>query len=206
MGIARFLTGCAGGGLRLSGAMRCCRIALTLAALASPAVACDAEARRAEQMFGIPPLMLQAIIRHESSSRPLALNIDGKAYYPQSQDEAMRIVDENLPSAGNIDIGCGQISMRYHGEYFKIRRDIAFDPWINVVYASKVLLDNFKRHGSWTEAVARYHSGDEERQRRYLCLIMQKMLRLSGRDGEEPAYCRGSDSISGAQLEPKELR
>lgn len=159
--------------------------------MASPASACLDEARRAENMFGIPPLILQAIIVQESGGNPLALNIDGESVYPKTVEEANAIVREREAQAGNIDIGCGQISMRYHGTFFEIRPEIAFDSWVNVVYASKVLLENYRRLGTWTDAVAHYHSGNPQRQEAYVCRIMAAMRGLAaGGDRPVKADCR----------------
>gem|GEM_PF-3286984 len=147
------------------------------AALAGP---CLDSARRAEQAFGVPDLMLQSIVMQESGDQQWALNADGQAIYPVDEIDAKQKLRLNLRRADNVDIGCGQISMKYHSKYFSIRPDMALDPWINMVYASKILLDNYQQYKSWTKAVAHYHSGDEQRQQEYLCLIMQRMARLKG--------------------------
>lgn len=141
---------------------------------------CLDHARRAERSFGIPDMILQSIVIQESGDQQWALNADGQAIYPGSEIDARRQLHIQLQRANNVDIGCGQISMKYHAQYFSIRPDMALDPWINMVYASKVLLDNYQKYKSWTKAVAHYHSGDEARQQEYLCLVMQRMARLKG--------------------------
>jgi hypothetical protein len=148
---------------------------------AADAGVCLDLAQQAEHAFGIPDLILQSIVMQESGDHPWALNADGKALYPQSEQEARMMLGENLRRAENVDIGCGQISMKYHARYFSSHPAMALDPWINMVYASKILLDNYRAYGSLTKAVAHYHSGDEERQRRYLCLVMRRMAGLKGK-------------------------
>lgn len=151
---------------------------------AAQATTCLEQARRAEKAFGIPDMILQSIVMQESGNNPLALNADGESVYPASRAEAQTFVRRNIGTLKNIDIGCGQISMRYHGDFFRLDLDMAFDPWINMVYASKILLHNYKQYGTWTAAVAHYHSADAERQQRYVCLIMKRMATLKGHSYE----------------------
>jgi hypothetical protein len=141
---------------------------------------CLQRAQEAEKAFGIPELMLQSIVMQESGDNPWALNVDGQGLYPKSETEARRTLGVHLQQAKNVDIGCGQISMKYHAAYFSQHPSMALDPWINMVYASKILLDNYQAYGSWTKAVAHYHSADEQRQQAYLCHVMRRMARLKG--------------------------
>ncbi len=162
-------------------------------------------ARRAEQMFGIPPYILQGIVAHESGNHPLALNIDGRAVFPADRPAAVAELSDNLGQAKNIDVGCAQISMRFHGDYFAIKPEIAFDPWINIVYASKILLDNFHAYHSWTEAVARYHSPNRDRQVDYLCRVLGSMTRVADSDLSSTPVCdeiRGTGRAEAPPAEP----
>lgn len=147
----------------------------------SRAGVCLDKAREAEKAFGIPDLMLQSIVMQESGDSPWALNVDGEGLYPASEAEARAMLREKINQSKNVDIGCGQISMKYHSAYFGKNVFMALDPWINMVYASKILLDNYRTYGTWTEAVARYHSPDQERQQAYLCRVMTRMAQLKGR-------------------------
>lgn len=156
-------------------------LAVCLGSPAAMASSCLDQARRAEQAFGIPDMILQSIVMQESGNNPLALNADGEAIYPATQEEARMFVRNNIAALRNIDIGCGQISMKYHGEFFRLDLDMAFDPWINMVYASNILLHNYRQYGDWTSAVAHYHSPDAARQSKYVCQIMKRMASLKGR-------------------------
>jgi hypothetical protein len=159
-------------------------VLLVLAGLLLPSLSragvCLDKAREAEQAFGIPTLMLQSIVMQESGDNPWALNVDGEGLYPANQAEAKAMLREKIYQSKNVDIGCGQISMKYHSKYFGKDVFMALDPWVNMVYASKILLDNYRTYGTWTEAVARYHSPNQERQQAYLCLVMTRMAQLKG--------------------------
>ena len=57
----------------------------------------------------------------------------------------------------NIDVGCMQISLKYHGKNFENFNQI-LDPKSNVEYAAKFLRSLYSKHKTWNEAISRYHS------------------------------------------------
>jgi hypothetical protein len=61
----------------------------------------------------------------------------------------------------NIDVGCMQINLGYHGQAFS-DLDQAFDPATNVAYAARYLRQQRQAAGSWIEAAGRYHSATPE--------------------------------------------
>lgn len=150
---------------------------------------CMAYAEKAEKMFAIPPYMLQAVIMTESGGNPNALNLDGQPLFPDTAVEAAKVLGARLPNVRNADVGCGQISLRYHPEYFRNRPSLALDPWFNVVYASKYLIDNKKKFGNWTKAVAYYHSDDPSRQKEYVCKVVKHYVKLAKIADNEPSGC-----------------
>lgn len=129
---------------------------------------CERLFPRYERLMSVPIYLLRAIALtesgryHEPSSRlvpwPWTVNSGGKAYFADSRDEAAAIV-KKLQARGiqNIDVGCMQVNLMYHGSAFKSVED-ALEPVNNVAYAAKFLQDNFTRAGSWKQAVANYHS------------------------------------------------
>ena len=130
-----------------------------------------------EQVTGIPAQLLAAIARVESgrmdertreiSAWPWAVMAEGKGRYLPSKAEAVNEV-RRLQARGvrNIDVGCMQINLRYHGEAFQSLEE-AFDPLTNVAYAAAFLNDLRQETRSWTKAVGHYHSRDRERSLRY---------------------------------------
>jgi soluble lytic murein transglycosylase-like protein len=57
-----------------------------------------------------------------------------------------------------IDVGCFQVDLRYHPTAFS-NLEQAFDPDANANYAAHFLTELRVRTGSWSAAVASYHSG-----------------------------------------------
>jgi hypothetical protein len=137
--------------------------------------------------------MLQAIVMVESGqghkAHPYAINLRGKAYYPKTAREALKIVTKEDGSIEPADIGCGQISMRYHLKGMNGDPKWALDPNYNLAYAAHLLIENYQRHGTWTKAVAHYHSGKIDRQWAYVCRVLRKMQKIQQRTFPMPDQC-----------------
>ena len=58
----------------------------------------------------------------------------------------------------NIDVGCMQINLGYHGDAFASLED-ALDPEQNVAYAARFLSQLHNQTRSWIRSIERYHSG-----------------------------------------------
>ena len=134
---------------------------------------CVAATRQAEIDNQLPPHLLAAISlaetgrwspNHKASfSWPWTVMAEGVGRYLPSKAAAIAEV-RRLQARGitNIDVGCMQINLYYHGDAF---RDLehAFDPAANAEYAAAFLADLNETTRSWPKAVAYYHSRDEER-------------------------------------------
>lgn len=134
---------------------------------------CVAATRQAEIDNRLPPHLLAAISLAEtgrwssphkaSFSWPWTVMAEGVGRYLPSKAAAIAEV-RRLQARGitNIDVGCMQINLYYHGDAF---RDLehAFDPGANAEYAAAFLADLNETTQSWPKAVAYYHSRDEER-------------------------------------------
>lgn len=143
---------------------------------------CAAAIRIAEQARSIPVHLLQAISLTESGrwsddhgafiAWPWTVMAEGRGRYLPSKEAALAEV-RALQARGvtNIDVGCMQVNLYYHGSAFASLED-AFDPIHNVAYATAFLLDLRTRRRSWTKAVQEYHSRDRERQERYEDRVM----------------------------------
>jgi hypothetical protein len=121
-------------------------------------VACAQAAGIAETDFGLPRGVLRAIGRVESGGWPWTANVDGAAEVYRSKPEAIAGLTRVRSSQPvNIDVGCFQISSRYHPSAFASIAE-ALDPASNARYAARFLLELRDRYGDWERAVGAYHS------------------------------------------------
>lgn len=116
----------------------------------------------------LPPHLLDAIAKVESgrwhddpSARiawPWTVTAEGEGRYLPTKAAALRLI-RDLKSRGttNIDVGCMQVNMHYHGHAFDTPEQ-ALDPAINMAYAAEFLLKLHRQRGSWTRAIGDYHS------------------------------------------------
>ena len=120
-----------------------------------------------ERRYNIPKNLLLSIAKVESGFNPFALNIEGKPILAKSKEEAINIVQSYLnKGVTNIDIGLFQINFHFHGENFTNVSEL-LDTNKNLDYAASFLRKLYKTHGSWREAVQRYHSARPEYHRKY---------------------------------------
>ena len=110
---------------------------------------CAALARQAERAEGIPPGLVEAVALAESgrwfadeaTTRPWPWTITAgpDSFFFSSKPEALRKVHE-LRSQGrsNIDVGCMQINLGYHGHAFASVAE-ALEPAANVAYGAQFL-------------------------------------------------------------------
>ncbi|PSJ63346.1 transglycosylase SLT domain-containing protein [Kumtagia ephedrae] len=153
-----------------------------LPAAAAPANACEPEILRAADRYGVPVGILYAVglteTGNKGSLQPNALNIEGKAVFPGSREQAVAAVEEaRRGGAKLIDLGCMQINHHYHSQHFAGTRDM-LDPRKNVDYAARFLVSLHARHRTWSMAVARYHAGpdNDPAQKRYVCRVIANMV------------------------------
>jgi soluble lytic murein transglycosylase-like protein len=143
---------------------------------------CETEILQASAKYGVPVGILYAVGLTETGNRgslqPNAMNIEGKAVFPSSAAEALRIFDEaEKRGARLIDLGCMQINHLYHGAHFA-SVGAMLDPHQNVDYATRFLADLKRQHMSWSMAVARYHAGpdNDPAQKSYVCRVIANMV------------------------------
>jgi hypothetical protein len=131
-----------------------------------PASACERAGLEAERAEDLPAGLLLAIGRVESGRWepalhrvvpwPWAITDDGADRMFDSEDAAISYA-LRARASGDLDVGCFQISLRYHPAAFT---DLAtaFDPRANAAYAARFLAALKQRLGTWEGAVAAYHS------------------------------------------------
>jgi hypothetical protein len=87
-----------------------------------------------------------------------ALNIEGSSFYPTSKDEAVLKIKEALESKKNVDVGYGQISLIWNGNFVKNAEDL-LKPNTNIMTMAQVLKNCSKRFEFTNEILSCYHSG-----------------------------------------------
>lgn len=139
--------------------------------------------RHIELEFNIPRHMLEAIAICESSKDmkepfPWAVSIAGRPKYYASKDEAIKKIDEVRSSGmNNIDVGCMQINLKHHGDNVKLVSKI-MEPHENIRYAAQFLKKLRLRSVSWKEALAKYHSHNEQRGNQYKAKVINVWTKL----------------------------
>ena len=126
------------------------------------------------KQFNIPDKLLTSISLVESGikknnrfiSWPWTLNVQGKSKFFDNKNDALDFLKKNYKNK-NIDVGCMQISMKYHMDQFDSLENM-LDPDSNVKYAAKFLKKLFFKYKRWNEAISRYHSSVPARKEKYL--------------------------------------
>lgn len=143
---------------------------------------CEREIAAAAIKYGVPEGILYSVGLTETGKRgslqPWALNIEGKAVFTGSSEEALEAFEEaRSRGAKLIDLGCMQINHHYHGDQFSAPGQM-LNPRRNVEYAAKFLSRLHAKHVTWTMAVARYHAGpdNDPAQKRYVCRVISNLV------------------------------
>ena len=151
----------------IAGAALCAAGAPTLAD-ADPWRLCAEQAEKVQGDEDLPPFLLHAIARVEAgrwngpegavSAWPWTVMAEGKGRFLPSKAAAVAEV-RALQARGlrNIDVGCMQVNLRYHPDAFA-DLDEALEPASNIAYAASLLRRLRAKGGSWTKAIALYHS------------------------------------------------
>jgi len=129
---------------------------------------CAAAGSAAERAAALPANLLVSIGMVESGRAdpltgrvapwPWTVNVDGNGQYFDSKADAeafVRLAESS--GAGDVDVGCFQISLQNHPDAFA-SLDQAFDPVANASYAAGFLNQLKAQTGSWNTAIANYHS------------------------------------------------
>ena len=127
---------------------------------------CDESIETVASSSFVPREVLYKIARLESGRRidgrhvswPWSLNNGGKGYFLKDRATALSIL-AHLKAQGetNVDIGCMQLNMRWHADFFHSPKHM-INPLDNVRYAASYLEQLYKETGSWEKTVKFYHS------------------------------------------------
>ena len=133
---------------------------------------CGQYTEKIAKEYKIPNKLLTSISLVESGlkkgknfvSWPWTLNVSGKSKFFDSKDETISFLKKNYDKKKNIDVGCMQISLKYHGQNFENFNQI-LDPKNNIEYAAKYLKSLHSKYKTWNEAISRYHSSIPKRKK-----------------------------------------
>ena len=129
---------------------------------------CGLAANKISQEYQIKPELLQTIASVESGrwveekqqriAWPWTVQANGSGHYYKSKEEAVKAV-KLLQEKGikNIDVGCMQINLKYHGHAFNSVED-ALEPTKNVAYSAEFLRKLYHKTGNWQKTAMQYHS------------------------------------------------
>ena len=156
---------------------------------------CQIAVDKVEKNYQIKSNLLQTIASVESGrwnaqagrrvAWPWTVHANGKGKYYNSKEEAIAAV-KNLQQKGitNIDVGCMQINLKYHGKAFANLEE-AFDPEKNVAYSAKFLRKLYKRNKqNWTKTAMHYHSRNLRRGTNYKNRLEKHYAQYVREDGE----------------------
>ena len=130
---------------------------------------CGQAALKAERDYQIKPELLQTIAMVESGrwnkklhrrmAWPWTVQSNGHGQYYKTKEEAVAAV-KALQAQGitNIDVGCMQINLKYHGQAFNSVEE-ALEPEKNVAYGARFLQKLYQKNGhNWQKTAMQYHS------------------------------------------------
>jgi hypothetical protein len=138
---------------------------------------CRIAAAEAEYRWQIPRQLLTAVSlaesgrwngeRREITAWPWTVYAEGQGHYLPNKQAAIRKV-RTLRAKGvrNIDVGCMQVNLHYHGDAFDSLAQ-AFDPARNANYAARFMKELHGELKSWTMAAGSYHSRTPDLNRTY---------------------------------------
>lgn len=145
---------------------------------------CSLVAAGMESKYGIKTHLLQTISSVETGrwdynkekfiSWPWTINVNGKGQHFNTKEEAVAEV-KRLQANGtkNIDVGCMQISLKYHSDAFNSLED-AFEPEINVEYSAKFLKKLYNIRQDWQKAAMDYHSKIPSKGQKYRKKLVER--------------------------------
>lgn len=136
----------------------------------APRAACLAAARRAEAIHGIPPGLMVAIALSESGLHAHALNIGGRAHFPE-QAATARALLARAPAGASVMAGCVQVNARVHAR----GSDWPLDPRRSADWGAGMLRRFHIDTGDWTTALMRWHGGSPAGSRRVVCRVRAKL-------------------------------
>lgn len=131
---------------------------------------CAKAVHAAEFVNQLPHFLLHAVSLTESGrwhdkaqaaiAWPWTITAGGEGkFFPTKADALAEVKRLQSRGISNIDVGCMQINLKYHGHAFE-KVEEAIEPINNVAYAATLLKRLRQKSGSWAHAVGRYHTSN----------------------------------------------
>ncbi len=165
---------------------------------ADPSVLCDGAAQYASTRHGVPITVMRAIMLTETGRYvgghqqgwPWAVNQGGQGTWFDTRAEAADFVTAQLAlGVRNLDLGCFQINLRWHGAAFA-SMDAMLDPVANADYAAALLGRLYAESGDWSAAAGAYHSATPDFAQRYRARFDAIFASLTDGPARAPAPVR----------------
>ncbi|MBC9207607.1 transglycosylase SLT domain-containing protein [Roseomonas aerophila] len=137
---------------------------------AGPRSACLEATRAAEAAYDLPDGLLVSIALAESGLHAHAMNIGGRAYYPESAGEARRLL-ANAGAGQSVMAGCVQVNARVHAR----NSDWPLDPQRSANWAARYLRMHYDRVGNWADAIRRWNGGAPGTANKLVCRVQAKL-------------------------------
>jgi len=144
--------------------------------------------QRAALQAGIPPSVLFAVALHESGTTirgrlipwPWTLNTDGQPHRFLRRAEACAALRRALREYRNVDVGLGQISLRFHSHRVQEPCEL-LDPFRNLAIAATILREHHTPGDDWLVAIGNYHRpAGGEPAARYRRSVQRHLVRVAG--------------------------
>ena len=155
---------------------------------ASDSEVCALWVAHMEEKYNIKPHLLETIASVESGifdnksqkfiSWPWSVNVHGKIYRFNTKEEAVqKVKDLQAQGIKSIDVGCMQVSLKFHGDSFENLED-AFTPEKNVEYSAQFLTKLHKQRGNWQKAAMAYHSKIPSHGQKYKTKLLKRFEKI----------------------------
>jgi soluble lytic murein transglycosylase-like protein len=136
----------------------------------------DSCVQSASEKYNISPVIIRSIMHVESGGgQQYAVNVQGKAYYPDSYTEAKELLSEHTNKS--FDVGAMQVNKWWFNR-FGYKYEYGFDLCWNIDFGTWILAYEINRHGYNWKAIGYYHSPDSERQDKYIMKVAKAMKEL----------------------------
>lgn len=143
---------------------------------------------------GIDPLLLYSVALAESAFHKkgiktvkpwqFALRTSSRAYYGKNYEDTVRELHRILKTTDSVDIGLMQINFRWHSYRVNKPEDL-LDIKTNVTVAADILKERLiANHDNWSEALAQYHSFDDNRGPWYAAFVLGIYAQISNDSSE----------------------
>ena len=174
---------------------------------------CETVALEAENAFNLPSGILTSIARVESGRKtdtgvyrawPWTINDNGKGLFFDTRESAVDyIIKQKEFDNTHIDIGCMQISVKWHSHAFSSPESM-LDPYTNIAYAAVFLEELYQTHGDWELAIKYYHSADTKKNIPYLQKV-NAVWKGQPQPLVEPTTASSSIKISESLIKPEKV-